>query len=100
MVSRRDDPSHKQKVIYSRDRTDGLIDSDIIESLTAVYGDPVLKSARSRPAAALPDTVVLAQWDSPGSSVTLFRGYSEKEIADADAARDQVRTTNKAAFRP
>jgi len=134
------DSLYQIAISYDPDRTDGLTDRDIIDSLTAVYGDPVLKSAKSRPAAALPGTVVLAQWDSPGSSLTLFRGaYSaqfelvliskalstraqnaireagrldaieaprreleqrKKEVADADAARDQVRTTNKAAFRP
>ena len=83
---------------------------------------------------------MLAQWDSPGSSLTLLRSaypaefqlvlmskalstraqsaireagrldvieaprreleQRKKEIADADAARDKTRTTNKAAFRP
>jgi hypothetical protein len=127
-------------VSYDRDRTDGLTDNDIIGSLIAVYGEPVLKAARSRPAAAHPDAIVLAQWDSPGSSLTLVRSaYSaefdlvliskalstraqnaireagrldaleaprreleqrKKEVADANAARDKARTTNKAAFRP
>ena len=117
-----------------------LTDGDIIESLRAVYGEPVLKPTRNRPAAALSDTIMLAQWDSPGSSLTLLRGgYSaefqlvlmskalsarardairesgrldaldaprreleqrKKDVADADAARDKLRTTNKAAFRP
>jgi hypothetical protein len=135
-----DDALYQVVVRYDRERTDGLTDSDIIGSLSAVYGEPVLKSARSRPAAALPDAVVLAQWDSPGSSLTLLRGaYSaefelvliskalstralnairqagrldaieaprrqmeqrDKEVADAEAARDKIRTTNKAAFRP
>jgi|RhiMethySRZTD1v2_1073278.scaffolds.fasta_scaffold258529_2 hypothetical protein len=127
-------------VSYDRGRTDGLGNSDIIESLTAVYGTPVVASARSRPPAAFLGTVVLAQWDSPGSSLTLLRSaYSaefqlvlvskalstraqsaireagrldtleaprreleerNKELADAADARDKLRTTNKAAFRP
>ena len=135
-----DDGLYQVVVSYDRDRTDGLTDSDIIGSLTAVYGEPVLKAARSRPAAALPDAVVLAQWDSPGSSLTLVRSaYSaqfdlvliskalstraqnaireagrldaleapgreleqrKKEVADATASKDKIRTTNKAAFRP
>ena len=134
------DALYQVVVSYDRNRTDGLTNSDIIESLTAVYGEPVLRSSRSRPAAALPDTVVLAQWDSPDSSLTLLRSaYSaefqlvlmskalstrardaireagrldaidaprleleqqKKEVADANEARDKVRTTNKAAFRP
>ena len=127
-------------VSYNRGRTDGLSNSDIIESLTAEYGDPVLASARNRPPAAIIGTLVLAHWDSAGSSLTLLRSaYSaefqlvlvskalstraksaireagrldaieaprreleerNKEIADAADARDKVRTTNKAAFRP
>ena len=135
-----DDALYQVVVSYDRDRTDGLSNSDIIESLTAVYGETVPRSARNRPPAALPDSVVLAQWDSPASSLTLTRGaYSAEfqlvlvskalsatarsaireagrldaieaprrelekrrnELADAAAARDKLRTTNKAAFRP
>jgi len=127
-------------VTYNRGRTNGLSNSDIIESLTAVYGNPVVGASKSRPPAALLGTVVLAQWDSPGSSLTLLRGaYSaefqlvlvskelstraqtvireagrldaleaprreqdarNKQLADAADARDKLRTTNKAAFRP
>jgi hypothetical protein len=134
-----DDALYQLVVSYDRDRTDGLTGSDIIASLTGVYGEP-LKSARARAAAPILDTVVLAQWDSPASSLTLVRGtYSpefqlvliskavstrarsaireatrldaldaprrelekqKKEVADATAARDKTRTTNKDAFRP
>jgi len=127
-------------VTYDSGRTDGLTDGDIIESLTTVYGTPVPKSAKARPQAVLPDTVVLAQWDSTASSVALLRGaYStefqlvltskalstraktaireaerldvidaprreseqrKKEIAESEVARDKIRATNKAAFRP
>ena len=75
-----DDALYQVVVSYDPDRTAGLTNSDIIESLTAVYGEPVLKSARSRPPAALPDTVVLAQWDSPGSSLTLLRSEYSAEF--------------------
>lgn len=135
-----DDSLYQIVVTYDRSRTDGLTNGDIIASLAEVYGEPVLASSRSRPAAALPDALVLAQWDSPGSSVTLLRGsYSpeyqlvllskassaraqtaireagrldaieaprrelerrNKDAAEATAARDKIRTTNKAAFRP
>ena len=42
-----DDALYQVVVSYDPDRTDGLTNSDIIESLTAVYGEPVLKSART-----------------------------------------------------
>ena len=68
-----DDALYQVVVSYDRDRTKGLTDNDIIQPLTALYGEPVLRSARIRPQAAIPDAVVLAQWDSPGSSLTLLR---------------------------
>jgi len=68
------DALYQVVVSYDRDRTDGLTNSDVIESLAAVYGEPVLRSARTRPPPALPDTVVVAQWDSNDSSLTLLRG--------------------------
>lgn len=135
-----DDALYQVVVSYDRDRTDGLTDSDIIESLATVYGEPELRPAKNRLPAALPDTVVLARWDGPASSLSLLRhGYSaefqlvlvanalslrardaireagrldaidaprraleqqKREVADAKAARDKNRTTNKAAFRP
>jgi hypothetical protein len=135
-----DDALYQVVVSYDPGRTDGLTNSEIVESLTAVYGTSVAKSARTRPQAAFPDAVVLAQWDSTASSLTLLRGaYSaefqlvlmskalstrarnaireagrlevidaprraleqrKKEIADASAAQDKIRATNKAAFRP
>jgi hypothetical protein len=130
-------------VRYDRDRTDGLTSNDIIESISATYGVPVLPSAGTRtgrPVASLPDTIVVAWWENAASSLTLLRGtYSPgfqlilvskplstrargaireaakldaleaprreseqraKEVADASAARDKARATNKAAFRP
>ena len=69
-----DDALYQVLVSYHPDRTAGLTNGDIVGSLTAVYGTPLAASARNRPLAAPPDTVVLAQWDSAGSSLTLFRG--------------------------
>lgn len=137
------DALYQVVVTYNRDRTEGLTDDDIVKSVSASYGAPVLKKAISRsglPSATLLDTLVLAQWDNVASSVTLLRDtYSpefqlilsskplsaqarsaireatrldaleaprreleqrNKEVADAGAARDKARSTNKAAFRP
>jgi hypothetical protein len=135
-----DNALYQVLVSYDSSRTDGLTNGDIIDSITAAYGAPRPGSARNRPLDAAPDTVVLAQWDSAGSSLTLLRGvYSpefqllltskalstrargaireaarlaiaeaprreleqrKKEAADASAARDKIRATNRAAFRP
>ena len=61
-------------VTYDHGRTDGLTSSDVIKSLSEVYGEPVLSSGKSRSAAVAADTVVLAQWDSATTSMTLVRG--------------------------
>jgi hypothetical protein len=135
-----DDALYQLLVSYDPDRTDGLSNSDIVDSLTAVYGTPVPSPARNRPLDAPPNTVVLGQWNSAASSVTLFRGVNSAEFqllltaktlsgqarsairdagrldladaprreleqrtkaaADATAARDKTRASNKAAFRP
>ena len=75
-----DDELYQVIVNYDHDRTNGLTPSEVIESLTAVYGEPVLRSARTRPPAALPDAVVVAQWDSPTSSLTLLRDAYSMEF--------------------
>jgi hypothetical protein len=137
-----DDALYQVVVSYDRERTDGLTNADVIETLTAAYGPPVLRSARqpARPAATLPDTIALAQWDTAEASLTLVRGTDtpefqlillskalglrarnatreavrldaaeapqreldqrKKDAAEASAAREQTRATNKAAFRP
>ena len=135
-----DDALYQVLVNYDPGRTDGLSNADIIDALTTTYGAPVPGAARNRPLDAAPDSVVLAQWDRAGSSLTLFRNmYSaefqlmltskalgtrargaireaarldiidaprrereqqKKDAADAAAARDKIRISNKAAFRP
>ena len=75
-----DDALYQVVVTYDSGRTDGLTDSDIIESLTTVYGAPVPKSSKTRPPAVPPDSAVLAQWDSPESSVALVRGLYSREF--------------------
>jgi len=63
-------------VEYDRQRTEGLTDTDLIESMTASYGPPVLTSTNRSTGArqAEPnDDVVVAQWASAESSLTLLR---------------------------
>ena len=84
IVSFCDDALYQVLVSYDRDRNDGLSNSDIVDSLTAAYGTPVLSSARNRPLEAAPDTVLLAQWDRAGSSLTLLRSVLGRVPADSD----------------
>jgi hypothetical protein len=64
-------------VNYDRDRTEGLTNSDIVESLSTAYGVPTPSSGRTRPsppAEAFPDSLVVARWENPESLITLVRG--------------------------
>jgi hypothetical protein len=70
-------------VTYNRDRTQGLTNDDIIQSLSASYGAPGLKSAITRtglPAGALLENTVLAQWNTAVSSLTLLRDTYSPEF--------------------
>jgi len=89
-------------VSYGRDRTEGLTSNDIVESITATYGAPLARSARIRPAAALLESVVIAQWDNDASSVTLLRDAYAPEFqliliskAFSVRARDAIRQSNR-----
>ena len=75
-----DNALYQLLVTYDTGRTDGLNNSDIVGTLTATYGAPVLASAKNRPLEAAADTVVLAQWDRAGSSLTLLRGVYSSEF--------------------
>jgi hypothetical protein len=71
------DALYQVMVTYDRERTDGLTNTDLIESISATYGAPVTGAAgnRGRRAAPLPrETIVLAQWENVASSLTLLRG--------------------------
>ena len=77
------DALYQVVVNYDRDRTEGLTNNDIIESISAAYGVPALASARTRtrpPAEAFPDSIVLARWETAESLVTLIRGLYTPEF--------------------
>jgi len=137
-----DEALYQVVVTYDRDRTDGLTNADVIESLTATYGAPGPTPRRSQTAAdeSRLDSVAVARWETAAASLTLFRAaytpelqlvlvskplggraldaireakrldaldaprraieQRRKEAADADAAREKTRSTNKGAFRP
>jgi len=63
-------------VSYERSRTEGLTAEDLIEAISATYGETVLPAI----GAAAPgfsgrnaDDKILARWEDPQSSITLFR---------------------------
>ncbi len=72
-------------VSYDRDRMEGLTNDDVIESITATYGVPVLSSARTSGSAPLGagvpmETTVVAQWEDASSLLTLLRGTYSPEF--------------------
>lgn len=73
-----DDQLFQVVVTYDRDRMEGLTNDDVIESLSATYGVPLLvhqRAPRSAPPAGAPaDTTILARWEDAASLLTLTRG--------------------------
>jgi hypothetical protein len=72
------DALYQVVVNYDGDRTEGLTDSDVIESISAVYGIPALGTTRTGPGSqGLTDAAVLARWESAASLLTLVhRAYA------------------------
>lgn len=72
-----DNQLYQVVVTYDRDRMDGLTNDDVIESVSATYGVPLLRHARAPQNAVLADmpteTTVVAQWEDAGSVLTLRR---------------------------
>jgi hypothetical protein len=99
------DALYQVVVTYNRDRTEGLTNDDIIESLSASYGAPVLKSAIARtgfPAGTLLENTVLAQWNTSASSVTLLRDTYSPEfqlILSSTLLTARARTSIREAIR-
>lgn len=78
------DQLYRLVVTYDRARTEGLTNDDVIASISAIYGVPVLPRARTThgPAAtsASADTTVVARWENDASSLTLVRGVDSPEL--------------------
>jgi hypothetical protein len=74
-----DDRLFKMSVIYVRDRTNGLTNEDMVDSLTGVYGAPSSPSPQAQPRSdALDAPVVIAEWRQQDAAVVLQRNrYSD-----------------------
>ena len=91
-------------VNYDRDRTEGLTNGDIVESLSAAYGAPTLASRTrtSAPAEAFPNSIVVARWENADSLLTLIRGSYTPEyqlILVSKSLRARARTAVREAVR-
>ena len=77
------DALYRVTVNYDRSRTAELTDQDIIDSVSATYGKPVLATTRAltSPAAAPPaDSMLVAQWENPDALVSLLRSSYVPEV--------------------
>lgn len=71
-----DDRLFRVTVHYDRGQTEGLIDADMIEAISRVYGPPVtpVASRRRQPSALYDDPVItLGEWSAADNSVKLHR---------------------------
>jgi hypothetical protein len=72
-----DDQLYQIVVTYDRGRMAGLTNDDVVHSLSATYGVPLLQDARTGrnaiPVDVGTDMAVVAQWDDARSLVTLLR---------------------------
>jgi hypothetical protein len=62
-------------VSYDRSRTEGLTAEDLVEAISTTYGMAALPAVGIAPmiAGRTPDDKILARWEDPQSSITLFR---------------------------
>ena len=70
-------------VDYDRQRTAGLTNSDVVESLSAAYGPAVLASAKTRfdvPSEGSPGSIVVARWQGVDELLTLLRAEAPPEF--------------------
>lgn len=79
-----DDRLFKMSVSYARDRTNGLTNEDMIESLRAVYGAPTSGSSQTGPSSrstTLETEAVVAEWREGNTSLVLKRGLFSESFA-------------------
>jgi len=73
-----DDQLFKMSIAYAPDRTSGLTNEDVVDSLTAVYGAPSSPSPRT-PTTSSADAwdvpVIIAEWRHADTSVVLQRRH-------------------------
>lgn len=63
----------KMSILYAQERTSGLTNEDMIESLTGVYGAPLSPRTQRAPASALDTPVLIAEWRQADASLALER---------------------------
>jgi hypothetical protein len=73
-----DDQLYRIFVTYDRDRMEGLTNDDVIESISATYGAPLLQDTGTvrdgRTSVRAPEAAILARWEDGTSLLTLTWG--------------------------
>jgi hypothetical protein len=94
-----DDQLYQLTVTYDRERIEGLTNEDVIESISAIYGTPLLRHSRSPHAASsadpLADTLIVAQWDDAASLLTLTRSKYSQEFQLILESRTSARSSHE-----
>jgi hypothetical protein len=76
-----DDQLYQIVVTYDRDRIEGLTNDDLMETLSATYGVPLLRHSRAAaPADRAEDATVVARWEDAATIVTLTRGTYSPQV--------------------
>lgn len=78
-----DDQLFKMSIAYVKDRTSGLTNEDMIDSLTAAYGAPSSLSPRTRTASsavAWDTLVIIAEWRHADTTVVLQRRHYNESV--------------------
>lgn len=107
LLSFYDDQLYRVVVTYERTRIEGLTDADLIESLSTVYGAPLLANRKSARAASsgvdVPsDMTLVARWEKGDSSVMLIRAMFSpglQLILTSHALNARARTATAQAVR-
>jgi hypothetical protein len=71
------DQLYRIVITYDRDRTEGLTDDDVVQSISGAYGPPLIPHVKHAfsplPTGSFGETMVVAQWEDAASLLTLTR---------------------------
>jgi hypothetical protein len=100
-----DEQLFRVTVDYERRQTEGLIDADMIEAISGIYGPPITPVASTRrqpPAQGDYGAVTIAEWSAVGNSVKLHRltsyATSFRLVITADTIAALARTASAQAL--
>jgi hypothetical protein len=79
-----EDQLYQVVVTYDRERIEGLTNDDLVQSISATYGVPVLKYAKTdqdpQRLEGYQDATIVMQWEDAAGQLTLTRGTSSPRV--------------------